>query len=90
MRFKMTQNFLPYGENWVRLAEYIRQELGKIGIEVETQSLDLGGWLKAIYTDWDYDFTSNFTPQLLRSVDRRAAHVHLRQHHARARRSPTR
>ena len=60
MRFKLSQNFLPYGESWVRLSEYIRQELGKIGIEVETQSLDLGGWLKKIYTDWDYGFTSNF------------------------------
>ena len=45
----------------MRLGEYVRQELGKIGIEVETQSLDLGGWLKKIYTDWDYGFTSNFT-----------------------------
>jgi peptide/nickel transport system substrate-binding protein len=61
MRFKVQQNFLPYGESWVRLAEYIKQELGKVGIEVETQSLDLGGWLKKIYTDWDYGFTSNFT-----------------------------
>ncbi len=61
MRFKIQQNFLPYGESWVRLGEYIKQELGKIGIEVETQSLDLGGWLKKIYTDWDYGFTSNFT-----------------------------
>jgi len=61
VRFKLTQNFLPYGEEWVRQAEYIRQELGKIGIQVETQSLDMGGWLKRIYTDWDYDYTSNFT-----------------------------
>ncbi|MCW5729958.1 MAG: ABC transporter substrate-binding protein [Alphaproteobacteria bacterium] len=61
VRFKLTQNFLPYGEEWVRQAEYIRQELGKIGIQVETQSLDMGGWLKRIYTDWDYHFTSNFT-----------------------------
>lgn len=61
VRFKLQQNFLPYGESWVRLGEYVRQELGKIGIEVETQSLDLGGWLKKIYTDWDYGFTSNFT-----------------------------
>jgi peptide/nickel transport system substrate-binding protein len=61
MRFKLQQNFLPYGESWVRLGEYVRQELGKVGIEVETQSLDLGGWLKKIYTDWDYGFTSNFT-----------------------------
>ncbi len=61
VRFKLTQNFLPYGDSWVRLSEYIKQELGKVGIEVETQSLDLGGWLKRIYTSWDYDFTSNFT-----------------------------
>jgi peptide/nickel transport system substrate-binding protein len=45
----------------VRQAEYIRQELGKIGIQVETQSVDMGGWLRRIYTDWSYDFTSNFT-----------------------------
>jgi peptide/nickel transport system substrate-binding protein len=45
----------------VRLAEYTKQELGKLGIEVETQSADLGGWLKAIYTDWNYDLTNNFT-----------------------------
>jgi peptide/nickel transport system substrate-binding protein len=61
MRFKLTQNFLPYGEEWVRQAEFIKQELRKVGIEVETQSLDMGGWLKRIYTDWNYDFTANFT-----------------------------
>ncbi|MET3794223.1 ABC transporter substrate-binding protein [Aquamicrobium terrae] len=60
VRFKLRQNFLPYGENWVRLGEYIRQELSKIGIEVETRSADLGGWLKTIYTDWDFDLTSSF------------------------------
>lgn len=60
VRFKLTQNFLPYGENWVRLAEYTRQALSKIGIEVETKSADLGGWLKTIYTDWDFDMTSTF------------------------------
>ena len=61
VRFKLTQNFLPYGEEWVRQAEFIKQELRKVGIQVETQSLDMGGWLKRIYTDWNYDFTSNFT-----------------------------
>jgi len=61
VRFKLTQNFLPYGEEWVRQAEYIKQELGKVGIQVETQSLDMGGWLKRVYTDWAYQFTSNFT-----------------------------
>ena len=61
VRFKLTQNFLPYGEEWVRQAEYIKQELGKIGVQVETQSLDMGGWLKRVYTDWTHHFTANFT-----------------------------
>lgn len=59
VRFKLVQNYQPYGESWVRQAEFIKQELGKIGIEVETQSLDFGAWLKRIFTDWDYDFTAN-------------------------------
>ena len=61
VRFKITQNFLPYGENWIRLAEYVRLELGKIGIAVETQSVDLGGWLKTVYTDWTFNLTSTFS-----------------------------
>lgn len=61
VRFKMTQYFTPYGESFQRLAEYTKNELGKIGIQVETQSADMGGWLKAIYTDWSYNMTNNFT-----------------------------
>ena len=34
---------------------------GKVGISVETQSLDLGGWLKAVYTDWTFNITSTFS-----------------------------
>ena len=61
IRFKLVQNFLPYGEAWQRQAEFIRQEWRKIGVDVETQSIDMASWLKRIYTDWDFDFTSNFT-----------------------------
>jgi len=61
VRFRMEQHFTPYGESFVRLAEYVKNELGKIGIEVQTQSTDMGGWLKAIYTDWSYQMTNNFT-----------------------------
>ena len=61
VRFKLTQNYLPYGENYVRLAEYIKQELQKLGIVVETKSLDLASWLKTIYTDWDFNITSTFS-----------------------------
>lgn len=61
IRFKMTQHFTPYGDSFVRLAEYTKQELSKIGIDVETQSADMGGWLRAVYTDWSYHMTNNFT-----------------------------
>ena len=61
VRFRVNQYPLPYGENWLRLAEYVRQELGKVGIAVETQSVDLAGWLKAVYTDWSSNLASSFT-----------------------------
>lgn len=61
IRFKMTQHFTPYGESFVRLAEYTKNELRKIGIEAETQSADLGGWLKAVYGDWSFQMTNNST-----------------------------
>jgi peptide/nickel transport system substrate-binding protein len=61
VRFKMTQHFTPYGESFVRLAEYTKNELRKVGIEAETQSADLGGWLKAVYGDWDFQMTNNST-----------------------------
>jgi len=60
VRFKITQHMVPYGESWTRLGEYVKQELGKQGIAVETKSTDLAGWLKAIYTDWDFHMTSTF------------------------------
>ena len=60
-RFAIKQYFLPYGEKYVRLGEYIRQQLGKLNISVETESLDIAGWPKAVFTDWNYQLTSTFT-----------------------------
>lgn len=60
VRFRMTQHVLPYGENWTRLGEYVKQEFSKLGIVVETRSADLAGWLKAVYGDWAFQMTSTF------------------------------
>lgn len=60
VRFKITQHVLPYGESWTRLGEYVKQELSKQGIAVETKSADLAGWLKAVYSDWAFHMTSTF------------------------------
>lgn len=60
MRFKITHDFLPYGSDYQRTAEFIKQSLGKVGIEVEIRSQDIGAFLRRVYTDNNFDISSNF------------------------------
>lgn len=53
---------LPYGEVWTRLAEYIRQSLRQVGLEVTLESTDAGSWARRI-ADWEYDTSINFLYQ---------------------------
>lgn len=46
------------GEN-LRTAEYVRQALARVGIEVKHESADLGTFIRRIYTDRDFDLTIN-------------------------------
>ena len=64
VRFKLTQDIIPYGEEWVRLVEYIREQLKKIGIEVTNRSSDVPGWFNRIWTQYDFDFTADFVGNL--------------------------
>ena len=59
-RFKLIHDFLPYGNDYQRTAEYLKQALGKVGIEVEIRSQDVAAFIKRIYTDNDFDFSTNF------------------------------
>ncbi len=60
MRFKITHDILPYGEQWQRLGEYIKQTLGQVGIDVTLRHEDVPTWLKRIFTNYDFDLTSDF------------------------------
>jgi peptide/nickel transport system substrate-binding protein len=53
---------LPYGEVWVRLAEYIRQSLRQVGIAVELESTDAGAWARRVGS-WEYETSINFLYQ---------------------------
>jgi len=64
VRVKITQDFIPYGEEYVRLAEYIREQLKKVGIDVTTRSSDTPGWFNRIWTQYDFNWTSNFVGNL--------------------------
>ena len=59
-RFRIVHDFLPYGADYQRTAEYVKQALGKVGIDVEIRSHDTAAFLKRVYTDNDFDLTSNF------------------------------
>jgi peptide/nickel transport system substrate-binding protein len=53
---------LPYGEIWTRLAEYLRQSLRQVGINLELESTDAGSWARRIGA-WEYETSINFVYQ---------------------------
>lgn len=58
VRFAMTHDPLPFGPNFVRTAEVVKQNLADIGIEVEIRTQDTPTYLRRIYTDYDFDMSS--------------------------------
>jgi peptide/nickel transport system substrate-binding protein len=64
VRFKITHDPLPFGAVYTRTAEVVKQNLEEIGIQVEIRAQDTPTWLRRIYTDNDFDLTSN-TPSAL-------------------------
>lgn len=59
VRFKLTHELIPSPE-FSRTAEYIKQSLGRVGIEVEIRASDLGTLLRRVYTDYDFALDQNF------------------------------
>jgi peptide/nickel transport system substrate-binding protein len=57
IRFKIVHDIDPYGDHFRQLGQYVKQALGRVGIDVELREEDPATWLKRIYTD--YDFTLN-------------------------------
>ncbi|MDO9285663.1 MAG: ABC transporter substrate-binding protein [Aquabacterium sp.] len=58
VRFKMTHDFIPLGSDYQRTGEFIKQQLGRVGIEVELRSQDLPGFFRRVFTEYDFDSTS--------------------------------
>ena len=64
VRARVTLDLIPYGEEWQRSGEYIKQALGDVGIKAELRYEDVPTWLKRVYADYDYQFTVNYFYQL--------------------------
>ncbi|KAF1044544.1 ABC transporter substrate-binding protein [Xylophilus sp.] len=48
-----------YGGAWVRLVEYVKQQLEEVGFRVNVVQVDPAGWYKRA-SDWDFDLALNF------------------------------
>lgn len=64
VRAKATLDLIPYGEEWRRAGEYLKQALGDIGIQLDLRYEDVPTWLKRVYTDYDFALNVNFFYQL--------------------------
>lgn len=60
IRFTMTHDFLPFGSDLQRSAEFTKQELSKVGIKVEVRAQDYASYMRRVYTDYDFDMTNTY------------------------------
>lgn len=58
-RLSLTLDYVPGNDSSRRGADYIRQALAPIGVEVTVRTQDFATYTKRVYTDRDFDFAYN-------------------------------
>ena len=53
VRVKATLDLIPYGEEWRRAGEYIKQSVAEIGVDLDLRYEDVPTWIKRVYGDYD-------------------------------------
>ena len=64
VRMRAVLDIIPYGEDWRRAGEYLKQVMGDIGVEVELRYEDVPTWLKRVYHNYDFEMNINYFYQL--------------------------
>lgn len=64
VRLTAVLDLIPYGEDWRRAGEYLKQAMGDIGIQLELRYEDVPTWLKRIYHNYDFQMNVNYFYQL--------------------------
>lgn len=59
-RFKITHDFSPLGSDYQRTGEFIKQQLARVGVDVDIRSQDLPSYFRRVFTDYDFDTTSGY------------------------------
>jgi len=64
-RFTLAIDYFPVNDGFKNQAEFIRQSLSKIGIELTVRNQDLATFIKRIYSDYDFDIeTGRWVPMM--------------------------
>lgn len=58
VRFTLSHDFIPYGDDYKRTGEYLKQALKRVGIEVNIRTQDTATFTKRVYGDRDFDISS--------------------------------
>lgn len=54
-RLKVQIDYLPYGDDYKRSAEYVKQALKRVGIDVNVRTQDTPTYTRRVYGDRDFD-----------------------------------
>jgi len=60
IRFELTQDVGPYGEDYRRMGEYMRQAYARIGVRLNLRSTDQASYVRRVYMEYDFDMTSGW------------------------------
>jgi peptide/nickel transport system substrate-binding protein len=60
IRFRISHDPMPYGDEYTRSGEFIRQALKQVGIEVTLRNHDLPTFLRKVFTERDFDTLNSF------------------------------
>jgi peptide/nickel transport system substrate-binding protein len=52
----------PYGESYQRTGEFVRQNLARVGIDIQLENTDIAGWAEKC-SNWDFHMTMNLVYQ---------------------------
>ena len=64
VRMRAVLDIIPYGEDWRRAGEYLKQAMGDIGIQLDLRYEDVPTWLKRVYHNYDFEMNVNYFYQL--------------------------
>ncbi len=59
IRLRLSHDYVPAGDGYRRTAEYVKYALASVGIDITIRSQDFAAYIKRIYSDRDFDFTTS-------------------------------